>query len=86
MYYNKVLPKCQLLFASSVTFKQQAAEEVQAPCLEQSDLFESKQLGHQPVPQPHGGKGEQQAKGNKDPNDCNNGSGDVFHYFTFLIS
>ena len=50
MYYNKVSQPCQLLFGV-VAFKQQAAEEVQAPCLEQSDLFEAKDSGHEPVPQ-----------------------------------
>ena len=52
MYYNKVLPTCQLLFADAcVAFKQHAAEEVQAPCLEQSDGLQLKQFGHEPVPQ-----------------------------------
>jgi hypothetical protein len=38
MYYNKVLLTCQVLFAGAVVaFKQHAAEEVQSPCLEQSD-------------------------------------------------
>ena len=52
MYYNKVLPVCQLLFAD-VVFKQQAAKEVQTPCLEQGDLFKVEDRWHQPVPQPH---------------------------------
>ena len=65
MYYNKVSQPCQLLFANAdVAFKQHAAEEVHAPCLEQSDLFESKQFGHEPVPQPHGGQGHEQAQPN----------------------
>ncbi len=65
MYYNKVLPPCQLLFAGAVVaFKQHAAEEVQAPCLEQSDFLQSKQFGHQPVPQEHSGQGHDQADAN----------------------
>jgi len=63
MYYNKILPTCQPLFAgSSVAFKQQSAEEVQAPCLEQGDLFESKDGGHEPVPEQHGRQGHDQTQ------------------------
>ena len=65
MYYNKVLPTCQLLFAViCVAFKQQAAEEVQTPCLEQSDGLQPKQFGHEPVPQEHSGQGHDQTETN----------------------
>jgi hypothetical protein len=82
MYYKTFWISCQLLFAGTcVAFKQHSAEEVDAPCLEQSDLFESKQLGHEPVPQPHGRQGHDQTQCNQEGNGCDDGSEDLHLVF-----
>ena len=66
MYYNRVFRPCQDLFASAgVVFKQHAAEEVHTPGLEQGDLFEAEQFGHQPIPQQHSGHRKQQSETNQ---------------------
>ena len=89
MYYKAFGKTCQPLglFArgGSVVFKQQAAEHTQTPGLEQGDLFETKQGGHEPVPEPHNRQAEQQAKCYDNGHSGQDGV-DGFHFFTRLIS
>ena len=83
MYYNKVLSPCQPLLAGAVVaFKQHAAEEVQSPCLEQSDGLQPKQFRHEPVPQKHSWQGHDQAQANQEGYGCDESDDNV--HFTLL--
>jgi len=89
MYYNKVLPVCQLLFAG-VVFKQQAAQQANSPGCSPFDSMHTVYCTNKgAVPQHEHGPAHYEADQDKAANNHHrgsNGCNELVHYLPALAS